>query len=211
MPEFELPFRRSQWIEINMLYSCAMREMNARLENLNQEFQMRGMHNPINHIEQRLKTPESIVEKMQRRGLPLDYDIMREEITDIAGIRVICSYIDDIYALASMLRRHDDLVVVNVKDYIAYPKPNGYRSYHVIIGIPVFFSDKKETIPVEVQMRTMAMDFWASLEHSLRYKNNGSVPDDIRLRLSTVATEIYNADVEMQEISRSIEALSSGK
>ena len=207
----EMPFSDDQLKEINMLYSCAMREMNARIENLNREFQMSGLHNPINHIEQRLKTPESIVEKMRRRGLPLEYNVMREEITDIAGIRVICSYIDDIYALAAMLHRHDDLLVVSEKDYIAYPKPNGYRSYHIIIGIPVFFSNRKEVIPVEVQMRTMAMDFWASLEHSLRYKNCGNVPEDIRLRLTTAAAEIYNVDVEMQDISRAIEALNGRK
>ncbi len=209
MPESENLFTREQANEISLLYSSAMREMRARIENLNQEFKLGGLHNPIDHIEDRLKSPESIAEKVHRRGISARYEDIREEITDIAGVRVICSYIDDIYLLAAMLRKQEDLVIVREKDYIAFPKQNGYRSYHMIIGIPVYLSNRKETIPVELQMRTMAMDFWASLEHSLRYKNDGCITDELRLRLNNVATEIYNADLEMQDIRRTIEGIHS--
>lgn len=190
--------------EIEMLYSCAMREICTKLENLQHEFEIYKSHNPIRHITHRLKKPKSILGKMERNGLPLDYDTMRDNITDIGGVRVICSYIDDIYAIAGMLKRQDDILVVKEKDYIKNPKPNGYRSYHLIVGIPVFFSEEKQIIPVEIQMRTLAMDFWASLEHQLRYKTNADVPDSTRERLTKIADDIFNADLEMQQIYKEI-------
>lgn len=199
---FPTSFQKIQ--EMTLLYSCAVREICTKLENLNQEFKMNHARNPIQHITHRIKRPESIREKMQRRGLALDYEVMREEVKDIGGVRVICSYINDIYALAEMLRRQDDVLPVQIKDYIKNPKPNGYRSYHLVVGIPVFFSEETQVIPVEIQMRTMAMDFWASLEHQLRYKTSADIPASVRDRLTKIAGEIFNADLEMQNIYQEI-------
>lgn len=193
--------------EMTMLYTCAMREICTKLENLSQEFELNKSRNPIQHITHRLKRLESIRIKMLQRGLPLEYEIMRDEITDIAGIRVICSYITDIYAIAEMLKQQDDVLVVREKDYIAHPKPNGYRSYHLIVAIPVFLSSGTQIIPVEIQMRTIAMDFWASLEHQLRYKTETDVPDSVRARLTGIAEDIFHADLEMQQIYEEISLL----
>ena len=193
--------------EMTMLYSCAMREICTKLENLSQEFELKEARNPIQHINHRLKRLESIRNKMIQRDLPLEYETMRDEITDIAGIRVICSYINDIYAIANMLKQQDDLLIVREKDYISNPKKNGYRSYHLIVAIPIFLSSEKQIIPVEIQMRTIAMDFWASLEHQLRYKTTASVPDSTRSRLTNIAQDIFRADVEMQQIYEDIIAL----
>ena len=192
--------------EMTMLYSCAMREICTKLENLSQEFELKEARNPIQHINHRLKKTESIRKKMLQRKLPLEYEIMRDEITDIGGIRVICSYINDIYEISGMLKQQDDLLVVREKDYIANPKPNGYRSYHLIVAIPIFLSSEKQIIPVEIQMRTIAMDFWASLEHQLRYKATAAVSDSTRRRLTNIAEDIFNADVEMQQIYEEIVA-----
>lgn len=193
--------------EMTMLYSCAMREICTKLENLSQEFEINKSRNPIQHITHRLKKRESIRKKMLQRNLPLEYEIMRDEITDIGGIRVICSYITDIYAIADMLKQQDDLLIVREKDYIANPKPNGYRSYHLIVAIPIFLSSDKHIIPVEIQMRTIAMDFWASLEHQLRYKAAADVPDAVRQRLTNIAEGIFHADLEMQQIYEEISVL----
>ncbi|MBR5134354.1 MAG: GTP pyrophosphokinase family protein [Clostridia bacterium] len=193
--------------ELDVLYTCAMREICTKLENLQKEFEVYHAHNPIRHITHRLKKPKSILGKMKRRELPLEYDVMRDNITDIGGVRVICPYIDDIYALVAMLKQQDDILVVKEKDYIKHPKPNGYRSYHLIVGIPVFFSKEKQIIPVEIQMRTLAMDFWASLEHQMRYKAVAPVSDETRERLTRIADTIFNADMEMQEIYKEIHGL----
>ena len=193
--------------EMTMLYSCAMREICTKFENLSQEFELNKARNPIQHINHRLKGLESIRNKMIQRNLPLEYEVMRDEITDIGGIRVICSYINDIYALAKMLKKQDDLLIVREKDYIANPKANGYRSYHMIVAIPIFLSSEKQIIPVEIQMRTIAMDFWASLEHQLRYKTAADVPDSIRQRLTNIAGDIFHADHEMQQIYEEIRAI----
>ena len=201
------PTSFAQIKEMTMLYSCAMREICTKLENLSQEFEMKEARNPIQHITHRLKKLESIRNKMLQKGLPLEYEVMRDEITDIGGIRVICSYINDIYAIANMLKQQDDLLIVREKDYISHPKKNGYRSYHLIVAIPIFLSSDKEIIPVEIQMRTIAMDFWASLEHQLRYKAEAQVTESTRLRLTNIAEDIFHADVEMQQIYEEINAI----
>lgn len=190
--------------EMTMLYSCAMREICTKLENLSQEFELNKSRNPIQHITHRLKKTDSIRNKMIQKNLPLEYETMRDEITDIGGIRVICSYINDIYDIANMLKQQDDLLIVREKDYIANPKPNGYRSYHLIVAIPIFLSSEKQIIPVEIQMRTIAMDFWASLEHQLRYKTEAEVSDSTRMRLTNIAESIFHADLEMQQIYEEI-------
>lgn len=194
--------------EVHMLYTCAMREVIAKLENLNQEFEMVKSHNPIQHIKQRIKHPESIRKKMIRNNLPLEYDAMRQEIMDIAGIRVICSYVDDIYAIADMLIQQDDVTLIKTKDYIANPKPSGYRSLHIIVKVPIFLSNEKQMIPVEIQMRTIAMDFWACLEHQLRYKTSSGISVPIRNQLRNIAERTFDADMEMQQIYQQISSLS---
>ena len=201
------PTSFAQIKEMTMLYSCAMREICTKLENLSQEFELKEARNPIQHITHRLKKLESIRNKMLQKGLSLEYEVMRDEITDIGGIRVICSYINDIYAIANMLKQQDDILVVREKDYISNPKKNGYRSYHLIVAIPIFLSSDKQIIPIEIQMRTIAMDFWASLEHQLRYKTEAQVTESTRLRLTNIAEEIFHADVEMQQIYEEINAI----
>lgn len=193
--------------EMTMLYSCAMREICTKLENLSQEFELKEARNPIQHINHRLKKTESIRNKMLQKGLPLEYEVMRDEITDIGGIRVICSYINDIYAIANMLKQQDDLLIVREKDYISNPKKNGYRSYHLIVAIPIFLSSEKQIIPVEIQMRTIAMDFWASLDHQLKYKKQLDEFDaaEIGAQLKECAEIIAGTDWRMLDIRRRIE------
>lgn len=156
--------------ELIMMYSCAIREVKTKLEVLNDDLAVRNQRNPIQMIKSRVKKPGSIIEKLQRRGYPITIQSVYDNLYDVAGIRVICSFVDDIYQVAEMLARQDDVTVLTVKDYIRCPKDNGYRSYHMIIEVPVYFSDRKEKMRVEVQIRTIAMDFWASLDHQMKYK-----------------------------------------
>ena len=193
--------------EIIQKYQAAMREMQVRFEILDQDLNLKKNRNPIHHIESRIKKPASIFEKLERYGKQPTLENMERYIMDIAGIRVICSYIHDVYNLLELLQRQDDLTIVTVKDYIASPKPNGYRSLHVIVRIPVYFLDKKEFIPVEVQLRTIAMDFWASLDHQLKYKksfidDNGEISEELK----QCAEVIAGTDVKMLEIRKKIEA-----
>ena len=156
-----------QFQQVMMHYTCAIREVKTKLEVLNDELSVKNQRNPIEMIKSRVKKPLSIVEKLQRRGLEVSLESMVKNLDDVAGVRIICSFVDDIYEVAEMLMRQDDVRVIAVKDYIKNPKPNGYRSYHMIIEVPVFFTDSKQFIRVEVQIRTIAMDFWASLDLSL--------------------------------------------
>jgi len=166
----DIPAFLGNFKDMTVLYSCAIREVTTKLENLNQELTHSQHHNPIHQISHRIKHPESIAKKMQRKNLPLSYDTAQQEIHDIAGIRVICPYIHDIYDVAAMLIKQDDITLLEQKDYINAPKESGYRSLHLIITVPVFLSEKTHIVPVEVQIRTIAMDFWASLEHSYDIK-----------------------------------------
>lgn len=158
-------------------------------------------------VKSRVKKPLSIVEKLQRRGLPVTMESMMENLDDVAGIRVICSFLDDIYAVADMLTRQDDVHIIAIKDYIRHPKENGYRSYHMIVEIPVFFSDRKKWMRVEVQIRTIAMDFWASLDHQLKYKKEvGDSSEEISAELKECAEVIAETDERMLKIRMKIEA-----
>ena len=152
-----------QFQQVMMHYTCAIREVKTKLEVLNDELSVKNQRNPIEMIKSRVKKPLSIVEKLQRRGLEVSLESMVKNLDDVAGVRIICSFVDDIYEVAEMLVRQDDVKVIAVKDYIKNPKPNGYRSYHMIVEVPVFFTDSKRFIRVEVQIRTIAMDFWACL------------------------------------------------
>ena len=196
-----------QFQQAMMRYTCAIREVKTKLEVLNDELSVKNQRNPIEMIKSRVKKPKSIVEKLQRRGFEISLESMEKNLDDVAGIRIICSFLDDIYEVADMLIRQDDVKVIAVKDYIQNPKPNGYRSYHMIIEIPVFFSDSKKPIRVEVQIRTIAMDFWASLVHQLKYKKS-SIDDngEISEELKQCAEVIAGTDVKMLEIRKKIEA-----
>ena len=189
-----------QFQEMMMMYNCAIREVRTKLEVLNDEMSIRNTHNPIEMIKARVKKPQSIAEKLIRRGHPVEVDSIMENIHDVAGIRVICSFIDDIYKVASMLAAQDDITVLEVKDYIKNPKANGYRSYHMIVEIPVFFSERKLDMKVEVQIRTIAMDFWASLEHQMKYKKEIRDPERIAQELKECAEEISALDDRMQHL-----------
>ena len=196
-----------QFQQAMMRYTCAIREVKTKLEVLNDELSVKNQRNPIEMIKSRVKKPKSIVEKLQRRGFEVSLESMEKNLDDVAGIRIICSFLDDIYEVADMLIRQDDVKVIAVKDYIQNPKPNGYRSYHMIIEIPVFFSDSKKPIRVEVQIRTIAMDFWASLDHQLKYKksfidDNGEISEELK----QCAEVIAGTDVKMLEIRKKIEA-----
>ena len=191
--------------EMMMMYMCAIREVKTKLEVLNDDLAIKNQRNPIQMIKSRVKKPASIVEKLKRRGHPVSVNSIVEHLDDVAGVRVICSFVDDIYTIAEMLARQDDVNVLMVKDYIRSPKVNGYRSYHMIIEIPVFFSDRKQKIRVEVQIRTIAMDFWASLDHQMKYKKNLDDSGEISEELKECAEVIAQTDMRMLNIRRKIE------
>ena len=194
-----------EYKELRMMYACAIKEVQTKFEVLETEFKVRYQRNPISSIQTRLKSSSSIIEKMIRKGIPFSIENLEEQIHDLAGIRVICSYVDDIYALAQSLTGQDDITLIEEKDYIKYPKPNGYRSLHLIVSVPVFFSQQKRQIKVEVQIRTIAMDFWASLEHQMKYKRE--IPDQqhIVAQLKSCAEDIARVDMEMMDIRRRLE------
>ena len=188
-------------------YEAAIRQVKTKLENLDAEFEMRHRRNPIHHMQSRLKALESIVEKLHRKGLPLNMRSAAESLTDIAGVRVVCSYLDDIYTVAQLLLQQDDVTLLRPRDYIQNPKPNGYRSLHLIIQVPVYLSAGKLLVPAEVQIRTIAMDFWATLEHQLRYKAIPAIPPAISDQLARTATDIAQLDTRMQRIHDEVERL----
>lgn len=187
-------------------YQAAMRQMEVRLEILDQDLKLRHQRSPVHHIESRLKTPSSIIEKLDRYGKQLTIADMTDSIMDIAGVRVICSYIQDVYNLFDCIQDQDDLKVLTVKDYIENPKENGYRSLHMIVKIPVYFLDQKEDIPVEIQLRTIAMDFWASLEHDLKYKAVREIKGiDTVEELKQCSRTIEDVEARMQILARALE------
>lgn len=193
------------FMELMMQYRCAIREIETKLNVLNDEFSMQYNRNPIESVKSRVKKPMSIVDKMKRKGIPLTIENIEQNLNDIAGVRVICSFSEDIYAVAGMLTSQDDIIVIKWKDYIAHPKDNGYRSLHLILDIPIFLSGGKKHMKVEVQLRTIAMDFWASLEHKLRYKKNIADSEYISEELKKCADVISAMDCRMQEIRIMIE------
>ncbi len=195
----------SEFRKLMMKYRCAIREVQTKLEVLNEDFSVRNNRNPIEALSSRIKTPESIVEKLHRNHWPITTKSIHDNLHDVAGVRVICSFVDDIYYIADVLLKQDDIRLIRKKDYIKYPKPNGYRSLHLIIEIPIFLSDKKEYMQVEVQIRTIAMNFWASLEHKVRYKKDIPHVEDMEKRLKMCAEESARLDLEMQAINKEIE------
>lgn len=195
-----------QFQELMMMYNCAIREVRTKLEVLNDELSIRHKRNPIKHITSRIKRPLSIIQKLKRYEAPFTVEAVEEKLNDVAGIRVICSFIDDIYAIADMLLKQDDIRLIRKKDYIQTPKPNGYRSLHLILEIPVFFSEQKKNMRVEVQIRTIAMDFWASVDHQLKYKQNVENPEVVSAELKECADIIAQTDARMLAIKNQIYA-----
>ena len=190
------------FLELMMKYHCAVMEVETKIKILNEEFSHKNQRNPIESIKTRIKSPASILEKMNRRNIPFDIEHMEKELNDIAGVRVICSFPEDIYNVARLITEQDDIVILQIKDYIENPKPNGYRSLHLIVAVPIFLSSQKKNMKVELQFRTIAMDFWASLEHKVKYKKDVANPDYIAEELRKCAESIAQLDFRMQEIER---------
>ena len=195
---------QQKYREMMQLYDGAIREVRTKLEILDSEFRVRYARNPIHHIDSRLKSPASITEKLRRKGLPPTLEAAEANLNDIAGIRIVCNYLEDIYHVAELLIRQRDVELVARRDYIEKPKESGYRSLHLVIRIPVYLSSHTELVPVEVQIRTIAMDFWASLEHQLRYKSDQETTQLLRRRLQRCAEISAALDSEMQDIYREI-------
>ncbi len=195
--QYARPYR-----ELMSYYRCAMMEVETKFNVLDEELSLQYDRNPIEAVKTRLKSPESIVEKLTRRGFPLTVDSIEKNLSDIAGVRVICSHPSDIYTLSDAFLRQDDIVLLERKDYIAKPKPNGYRSLHLIVGTPIFLHDQKRTMKVEVQFRTISMDWWASLEHKIRYKKDLPEPELIERGLYECAEISAQLDARMEQLQR---------
>ena len=187
-----------------LAYKFALDEVSTKINILEEEFQLIHEYNPIEHINTRLKTPESIIKKARRKNVELSLSSIKENMRDIAGIRINCSFNSDIYKLSEMIQKQRDIEVIEYKDYIQNPKPNGYRSLHLILKIPVFMSDRVEHVFVEMQIRTIAMDFWASLEHKIFYKFNKAVPEKITKELKEAAESANELDQKMENLHNEI-------
>ncbi|WP_235921498.1 GTP pyrophosphokinase [Lentzea tibetensis] len=187
-----------------LVYKFAVEELMTKLRILSEEFDSVHQHDPIEHITNRIKKPDGILEKLRRKGLPADISLIDEHLDDVAGVRVICPFVSDVYRVEQMLRRQHDVEIMRTKDYIASPKPNGYRSLHLIVRIPVFLSDRVENVKVEVQLRTIAMDFWATLEHKLFYKYDDQIPSDFADELSSTAAIAAQLDERMESLHRRV-------
>ena len=196
---------RREYAKIAGIYEAAIREINARLQTLDDEFSLKHQHNPIHHMESRVKTLGSIVRKLHSLGYPISISCAKKTLHDIAGVRVVCRYVDDIYRIADLLLAQDDISLILEKNYIKNPKPNGYRSLHIVVDVPVYMSQGKLFIPVEIQIRTVAMDFWATLEHGIRYKAPAEVPPSIVDELRACADVITETDYKMQEIFKALQ------
>lgn len=192
------------FVELDHLYSSALKEISTKLDILDDNFNHIYKHNPIHHMERRVKEMTSLVKKLQRKGLTIDAETAKTNILDIAGIRVVCNYLEDIYVIEKLLLKQEDVKLLKRKDYIQHPKENGYRSLHIVVSIPVFLADRVEATPVEIQIRTIGMDMWASLEHKIRYKNNTNT-EDYKDKLKECAVEISDVEAKMQTIHSDIQ------
>lgn len=198
-----------EWNRALLVYEAALKEVNTKLEILNSEFKLAHQYNPIEHITSRIKSPQSIAKKMRHNQKELTVENIVKYINDVAGIRVICSFTSDIYRIADLITRQNDVKVLKVKDYIMSPKENGYTSYHMIVSVPIFLSDKVIETKVEIQIRTIAMDFWASLEHKMYYKFEGNAPEHIRRELKECADIVAFLDKKMLALNEEIKAYSA--
>lgn len=195
------------WKEVQLVYNSALKEIGTKLEILNDEFQHVHQYNPIEHIKARIKSPESIVKKLKKHGYESTIQNMVKYVNDIAGVRVICSFTSDIYRIAEMLINQSDIKVCSVKDYILNPKESGYKSYHLIVTVPIFLSDRIVDAKVEIQIRTVAMDFWASLEHKIYYKFEGNAPEHITRELVECAMMVSDLDAKMLSLNEEVRNL----
>jgi len=193
------------WKTIMFLYNSALKEIGTKMEILNDEFQHVHQYNPIEHIKSRIKSPESIVKKLKKQGLESSIENMVKHVNDIAGIRITCSFTSDIYRIAEMLGKQNDIKILSIKDYIAQPKESGYKSYHMIVAVPIFLSDGVVDTKVEIQIRTIAQDFWASLEHKIYYKFEGNAPDYISKELQECANIVARLDERMLSLNQAIQ------
>ena len=193
--------------EIMMIYESAIKMIETKLEVLNKEYKITGQRNPIDSVRSRIKTPVSIINKLEKRNLPITFSSMTENLCDIAGVRVICPYISDIYTTKDILLKQPDITLLNEKDYIQNPKESGYRSLHIVVGVPVYLSNTEHNVKVEIQLRTIAMDFWASLEHELRYKTTSSVSESIKRELFRCAETIAMTDRQMEQIAMELQTI----
>lgn len=196
---------RVDYAQIRGVYAAAIREINTRLQTLDSEFSFRHRHNPIHHIETRVKSLPSIIKKLRSMNVPVSIINAKKTLHDIAGVRVVCRYVDDIYRIANLLLSQDDVLLILEKDYIKNPKENGYRSLHIVVDVPVYMIEGRLFIPVEIQIRTVAMDFWATLEHGIRYKASEEVPPKIVKELRECADVITDTDYKMQEIFKALQ------
>ena len=190
-----------QFQQIMMIYESATKQLETKLDILNKENKVTGRRNPIETVKTRIKSPQSIVGKLEKKHLPFNFESMTKNLNDIAGIRVICPYISDIYKVLDILLKQPDISLIEEKDYIKDPKESGYRSLHLVVEVPVYLSETTHNVKVEIQLRTIAMDFWASLEHELHYKTSTKVPESVRRELFRVAETIAMTDREMEEIA----------
>ena len=201
----------TSWTEVILVYNAALKEIGTKLEILSDEFQHVHRYNPIEHIKSRIKTSESIVKKLKRHGYESTIENMVQYVNDIAGIRVVCSFTSDIYRIAEMLGNQNDIKILSIKDYIKNPKESGYKSYHMLVSIPIFLSDRVVDTKVEIQIRTGAMDFWASLEHKIRYKFEGNAPQHIKTELVECAKMVSDLDARMLSLNEEIQSLIRGE
>lgn len=194
-----------EFIKLMTYYRCAMMEIETKLNVLNEEYSLQHDRNPINSIKSRLKSMPSMRDKMERNHLPMNLTSLEENLKDVAGIRVICAFPEDVYTIADALLKQDDIELLERKDYIARPKENGYRSLHLIVGVPIFLANEKRTMKVEIQLRTIAMDCWASLEHQLRYKKNREFTPEMAAELTLCAQMSAELDMRMDGLRRKME------
>ncbi|GGF97098.1 GTP pyrophosphokinase [Rhodococcoides trifolii] len=206
-PDGTLRTLRDEFTRFTMSYQFGMEELLTKINILKEEFTHLHSYSPIEHVGSRIKTPDSITAKAIRKNIPLNFDSLRAQMFDIAGIRITCSFIEDTYKVKDMLAGQHDVRVVEFEDYIANPKPNGYKSLHMIVEVPVFLSDRVQPVFAEIQIRTIAMDFWASLEHKIFYKYDGEVPQSIRDELQDAADVAGRLDVKMEHLHNEVQAL----
>ncbi|KOY81013.1 GTP pyrophosphokinase family protein [Lysinibacillus macroides] len=190
-----------------LAYKSALQEVETKINILQEEFKLIHEYNPIEHVSTRMKSPKSILAKIMKRGIHPSLEAIRENIRDIAGARITCSFVEDIYKVSAMLQAQHDIEIVEIKDYIAKPKENGYQSLHLIIKVPIFMSDRMAKVYTEIQIRTIAMDFWASLEHKIYYKYNKEVPEHIRIELKEAALQAAELDRKMERLNKEINIL----
>lgn len=195
---------RDEFQRFRMEYEFGLREVETKISILREEFLHMHDYNPIEHVSSRVKTADSLIDKIHRKGIEPEFSTIRAQITDVAGLRVTCSFVGDAYRLFDLLTQQDDIAVMQVKDYISTPKPNGYKSLHTIVEVPVFLSTGPVRIPVEVQFRTIAMDFWASLEHKIYYKYRGAVPEGLVAELKDAADSANELDSRMERLHREL-------